>query len=235
MNGDPRKNESHSHLKDQTPMLITFEGIDQSGKSTQAKRLAEHLRKDGPTEKDPLLVREPGGTGLSERVREVLLDRSISLSSMSEMLLFSAARVDLVEKKIKPALEKRRVVICDRFYDSTIAYQGAGREVESYGWVESFQQKVIGGLEPDRTFLLDIPLDVAYERRSEKEDRMESEGAHFQRKVADAYREIASQNERRIRVIDGTKAPDQIQAKIQGEIRRMIISREEGERKRRAT
>jgi len=144
---------------------------------------------------------------------------------MSEMLLFSAARADLVEKQIKPALEKRRVVICDRFYDSTIAYQGAGREVESHGWIESFQKRVTGGLEPDRTFLLDIPLDVAYERRSEKEDRMESEGAHFQWKVADAYRKIASQNEHRIRVIDGTEAPDQIQAKIQGEIRRMIISR----------
>ena len=153
-------------------LLLTFEGIDGSGKSTQARRLAAFLREAG---RDPLLVREPGGTELSERLRAVLLDTRSNMHPMAELLLFSAARTQLVAERIRPALEAGRIVICDRFYDSTTAYQGAGRGVADPAWLQSFHRRVTDGLVPDRTFLVALPPERAQKRREAKEvppDRM---------------------------------------------------------------
>ena len=170
-------------------MFVTFEGIDGSGKTTQVRLLAERLEAGGAR---PLVVREPGGTPLSERVRTLLLDEDLDVTPMAELLLFSAARAQLVEEKIRPVLAEGRPVLCDRFYDSTSAYQGAGRALAekkeeerdsaasekastekasavgaSTGetWLERFHRRVTGGLSPDRTFLLRLAPEAALRRR----------------------------------------------------------------------
>lgn len=193
-------------------MFITFEGIDGSGKSTQAQLLQNHLQQQGHS---VLLVREPGGVPLAERIRDILLSDDAPISPFAELLLFSAARAQLVQEKIKPALDTGKTVICDRFYDSTTAYQGAGRGVADLSWLAEFHLEVTGGLVPDITFLVDVPLDVAKSRRddrTENEDRMEAGGDTFFQKIRDAYLELAAQNPTRFRVLDGTGSPMSIHA-----------------------
>ena len=123
-------------------MIISFEGIDGSGKSTQAKRLLDRL---GASSLDVLYVREPGGTAVSERIRTLLLDPSLVMDPFAEMLLFSAARAQLVREKIRPFHEAGGIVICDRFFDSTVAYQGGGRQVADPDWLGDFQRVVTDG------------------------------------------------------------------------------------------
>src|SRR5439155_10059710 len=136
----------------------TFEGIDGSGKSTQAKLLADHLSEEGI---ETILVREPGGTKLSENIREILLSHNFDhpVSHASELLLFAASRAQLVKEIILPALERNAVVICDRFTDSTIAYQGFGRGLP-LSHIEHVNELASDELEPDLTFLVDVPIDV---------------------------------------------------------------------------
>jgi dTMP kinase len=184
--------------------LITFEGIDGSGKTTQARLLAERLRGNG---RDPVLVREPGGTDVSEKVRSILLDSSVNVEPFAELLLFAAARAQLVAEQIRPALEAGRVVICDRFYDSTTAYQGGGREVAEPEWLEAFHRRVTGGLQPDRTYLVDLDLETARARRGgEADDRMEAADRAFYRRVADTYARLAEAHPDRIRRLDGSRS-----------------------------
>ena len=187
-------------------MFITFEGIDGSGKSTQITLLKERLEKSG---KKVEVFREPGGTMVSERIRELLLDPGVEIDPFAELLLFSAARAQLVASKIRPALKEGHIVICDRFFDSTTAYQGAGRNLGSIDWMMRFHDKVTGGLIPDRTYWLSIPVALGLERRRERsgdnQDRMEKTGEAFFHKVVSAYTELARLYPARFLKLDATQ------------------------------
>lgn len=187
-------------------MFISLEGIDGSGKSTQAKLLAEAL---GP---QTLLIREPGGTEAAERIRELLADPGVELDPFAELLLFSAARADLVSRVIRPALEAGRTVVADRFADSSVAYQGAARGLGT-SHVLSLTDDVIDGLWPDVTVLLRVEPETGLER-ADGEDRFESEGLELQRAVATAYEEIAKIAADRVVVVDGSGTVDEVHARV---------------------
>ncbi len=200
-------------------MLITFEGIDGSGKSTQARLLCGHFERQGYA---PLLVREPGGTALSERVRTLLLDPESHIAPRAELLLFSAARAQLVEEVVRPALDAGRLVLADRFYDSTTAYQGAGRGLASADWLRTFHAFVTGGLVPVRTYLVDVPLDVATARRGGERDRMEGAGAAFFERVRATYLATADAEPGRFVVLDGRKPVEALHAAIVRDVERLL-------------
>jgi dTMP kinase len=185
-------------------LFISLEGVDGSGKSTQARLLAEAL---GP---ETLLIREPGGTDAAERIRELLADPSLELDSFAELLLFSAARADLVARVIRPALEAGKVVVADRFADSSVAYQGGARGLGT-SHVLSLTDTVIDGLWPDLTVLLRIDPEAGL-ARAEGDDRFEAEGIELQRAVAEAYEEIAAVARDRVVVIDADGSVDEIHA-----------------------
>ncbi len=187
-------------------MFVSLEGIDGSGKSTQAQLLAEALGSE------TLLVREPGGTAAAERVRELLADGAIDLDPLAELMLFCAARADLVKQVIRPALEAGRDVVSDRFADSTIAYQGAARGLGAE-LVERFSDAATGGLAPGLTLLIRIDPEVAAER-SQGDDRFEAAGLEFQRQVAAAYDEIAAREPERVVAIDGTGDADEVHGRV---------------------
>ena len=200
-------------------MLLTFEGIDGSGKSTQAQQLWQRLKAQG---EEPLLVREPGGTDLSERVRALLLDRDLHIEPFAELLLFSAARAQLVVERIRPALDRGRTVVCDRFYDSTTAYQGAGRQLEDLAWIQEFNRHVTGGLVPDRTYLIEIDPEAALARRAvRQEDRMEAAGLAFQQRVAAAYSRLAENEPERFVRLAGHAEVETLHAQIWDDLRRL--------------
>ena len=186
-------------------MFITFEGIDGSGKSTQIRSLKERLEEAG---EEVHVYREPGGTGVSERIRTLLLDPLCEIEPFAELLLFSAARAQLVSEKIRPALHRGCIVICDRFYDSTTAYQGAGRRLGEIGWMVDFHARVTGNLVPDRTYYLSIPLAKALKRRQKRdgqsEDRMEKTGTAFFERVVHAYEGLVERHPERFVKLDGT-------------------------------
>ncbi len=180
--------------------LITFEGIDGCGKSTQAHLLYERLRKHG---RECAIYREPGGTPLGENIRKILLNQSEKIDIVAEMLLFSAARAELIGQVIKPLLSKGRVILLDRFIDSTIAYQGYGRGI-NISLIESVNNVVVQGIEPDATFLLDIDPEDSMQRLRRAHDRMEQEGIAFMKKVRTGYLTLAESDSSRFHVLDGT-------------------------------
>lgn len=184
--------------------------------------LEEYL---GATGSDVLLVREPGGPPLSERIRSLLLSPDAEIAPFAELLLFSAARAQLVRETIQPALENGTVVLCDRFYDSTTAYQGAGRGLADPAWLRDFHRLVTDGLDPDRTYLIDLPVACAVKRRSGREegedDRMESGGTEFFERVRAAYLEIATREPERVVVLDGTLPADSLHAMIVSDLRKL--------------
>ena len=188
--------------------LITFEGIDGSGKSTQIGMLENELKKLGVAFKT---FREPGGTDLSEKIRTILLDKeNIELISTAESLLFAAARAQLTTEQIKPAIEKGEFVICDRFTDSTIAYQGYGRGVD-IEQLETINYIATAGLTPDITFILDIsPESAAVRMEVEASDHMEETGVDFFRRIRAGYCQIKDQNMNRYRLIDGEQTPENV-------------------------
>ena len=192
-------------------MFISLEGVDGSGKSTQAQLLAEALGSE------TLLVREPGGTVAAERVRELLADGAIDLDPLAELMLFCAARADLVKRVIRPALEAGREVVSDRFADSTVAYQGAARGL-GVELVERFSDAATEGLAPDLTLLIRIDPDLAAER-SQGNDRFEAAGLDFQRRVAAAYDEIAARDTGRVVSVDGTGSVEEVQLRVLQEVR----------------
>lgn len=208
-------------------VLLTFEGIDGSGKSTQARLLTEYLEGEGY---EPLLVREPGGPDVSERIRSVLLDSSLDIQPITEMLLFSAARAQLVAEHIRPALQEGRIVICDRFYDSTTAYQGHGRGVADPAWLHSFHQRVTNGLVPDRTYLVEVDAETARERRAAGEDdpaddRMEAAGEGFYERVIEGYAELAETHADRFVRLDGHQSIDSVHASIRRDVESLVGGR----------
>ena len=188
--------------------LITFEGIDGSGKSTQIQMLEHEFNKLGVEYKT---FREPGGTELSEKIRKILLDKeNIELISTAESLLFAAARAQLTAEQIKPAIEKGEFVICDRFTDSTIAYQGYGRGLD-IKQLEAINYIATAGLTPDITFILDInPEAAAMRMEAEVSDRMEETGVDFFRRIRGGYRQIKDQNPNRYRLINGEQSPENV-------------------------
>ncbi|WPM32339.1 dTMP kinase [Hydrogenobacter sp. T-2] len=183
-------------------MLITFEGIDGSGKSTQAKRLYEYLKAKGYKVS---LYRDPGSTPLAEKIRELLL--SFEMDPTTELLLFESARSSLVWERIFPDLKEGKIVILDRFIDSTTAYQGYGREI-NLGTVSILNHIAIRGRKPDITFLLNVPLEVALERIEGKKTRFEDKD--YLRKVRDAYILMANQERERIVLLDGNRDVERV-------------------------
>ena len=219
--------------------FITFEGIDFSGKSVQAELLEKSLNAAG---KVVQLFREPGGTAISEKIRDILLDRRWNeMTDIAEMLLYSAARAQLVREKILPALRQGNIVICDRFHDSTTAYQGYGRGID-LGVIEKVHAIATAELVPDITFVLDLSAEVALSRRvpSPQEnqlseiqrsdeggtlkelDRLELQGLEFHRRVRQGYLMLAKQYSQRMYVIDGTQTIETIHQKIWGIISKIL-------------
>jgi dTMP kinase len=192
-----------------TGKLITIEGLDGAGKSTLAASLSVALRARGvPVE----LLREPGGTHLSERVREIVKDPSLQIGARAEALLYAAARAQLVEELLTPLLAGGRWVVLDRFLDSSLAYQGAGRDlgVEAVGTLNAF---ATGGLTPDRTLLLRIAREGALARLRERgtpPDRLEGEGERFFAAASAAYEQLALSEPQRIRAIDAEQPPERV-------------------------
>jgi dTMP kinase len=187
-------------------VFVSLEGVDGSGKSTQAKLLAEAL---GP---ETLLIREPGGTRAAERIRELLADPELEIDPFAELLLFSAARADLVSRVIRPALDDGLVVVADRFADSSIAYQGGARGLGT-SQVLSLTDTVIDGLWPDLTILLRVDPEVGLGRADGK-DRFEAEGVELQRAVAEAYEEIAIIASDRVVAIDAAGDPGEVHQQV---------------------
>jgi dTMP kinase len=193
-------------------MFLTFEGIDYCGKSTQARLLVERLEKNHTVR----LIREPGGTRISERLREILLDkRHLELTEVAELFLFEASRAQLVAEVIRPALERGEFVICDRYFDSTTAYQGFGRgvDIEAIARVNAL---ATGGTEPDLTFVIDIPVEEI-ERRKQSAglvfDRMEISGRQFYDRVRAGYEHLSRTLERMV-LIDGARPVEEIHHEI---------------------
>jgi dTMP kinase len=187
-------------------LFVSLEGIDRSGKTTQARLLADALGAGA------VVVREPGGTPVGERVRELLKDPEVEIAPEAETLLFAAARAELVGRVIRPALERGEVVICDRFLDSSLAYQGAARGL-GLEEVARVNELATGGLVPDLTILLTIDPDRAAARAGEP-DRFEGEGHALQRAVGEGYERIAAAEPGRIVRIDADRPPEQVHADV---------------------
>ncbi len=197
-------------------LFVTLEGIDRSGKSTQAAMLLEALGDAA------IGVREPGGTAAGERVRELLKDPDVTLSAEAEALLFAAARAELVSEVIRPALSDGLVVVSDRYLDSSLAYQGAARGlgVQEVQRVNAFATRE---LQPHLTLLLELDLAAAAARGTE-DDRFEREGAELQRSVAGAYVELAAADPDRWRRIDAGRDPDAVHADVLAAVQRALSS-----------
>jgi dTMP kinase len=191
-------------------LFVTFEGIDRSGKTTQARLLCSALGDEA------LGVREPGGTPAGERVRDLLKDAAVPLGPEAEALLFAAARAEIVERVIRPALCEGRVVVSDRFLDSSLAYQGGARGL-GVEEVERINRFATGGLVPDLTFLLDIDLAAAAARTGES-DRFEDEGSVLQEAVMAAYEALVAADPGRWRRIDAQRSPEEIHAEVLAEV-----------------
>lgn len=188
-------------------VLITFEGIDGSGKSTQAKLAFAYLRKH--TKRPVVLLREPGSTAVSEAIRAILLKKSNRISDLTELLLYEAARAQLVSEEIDPLLAKGTIVLCDRFFDSSTAYQGYGRGLNRK-LVQALNIAATSGLVPALTLVYDIPLATAVKRRSINTDRLESEKLSFHRRVRAGFLKIAKQEPKRVKVIDTSKSSEEV-------------------------
>jgi dTMP kinase len=203
----------------QMGLFITFEGIDGSGKSTQARHLIKYLEDQGIS---VLALREPGGTAIGESIRQILLAKSNSAMSMeTELLLFAAARAQLVRQVIIPALADGQWVVCDRFYDSTTAYQGYGRGLD-LDMIRSLNQIATGGCRPDRTFLFDISVEAAVGRlsgRTGKADRLDGEDRDFMERTRQGYLALAAAEPARFVLINADTGEAVLQQQIQSEIK----------------
>lgn len=202
-------------------MFITFEGLDFCGKSTQVQLLEKYLIDKGSKVK---IIREPGGTPISEKIRDILLDKKNSeMSIETELILFSASRSQLVNQIILPALKENYYVISDRFHDSSIAYQAFGRKI-NLGFVEELQQFVIGKAVPDLTFFLDISIDEVIKRKSKVKqfelDRIELSKTDFYKRVRNGYLYLA-EKEKRFRMINGELPIEQIHKIIIDEVKKL--------------
>ncbi len=195
--------------------FISFEGPDGAGKSTQIEYLKEYLDERGL---ESVITREPGGTQISEKIRDMLLDKeNADMTARTEALLYSASRAQLVEKVIQPAIDSGKIVVCDRYFDSSIAYQGFGRGLGPK--IAEINKFAVNELEPDLTFLLMIdPEDVKDRLDQENLDRLESEDLEFKRKVLEGFESVAEEYRFRVRVIDATLPREEIRDRIIKEV-----------------
>ncbi len=203
-------------------IFITFEGIDGSGKDTQAKLLAKYFKNK---EYSVIRTREPGGTSIGEKIRKILLSPKISrVDQRAEVLLFAASRAQIVSNIIKPALEKGKIVISNRYVDSSYAYQGIARKM-GLDWVIEINKWATQGLLPDITFFLDIPEELGLKRVDKSRnirDKIEKDGEIFQKKVREGYYKLAKLFPERYRVIDANRNEDLIQKDIRKEVDKFI-------------
>jgi len=194
-------------------MFVTFEGIDGSGKTTQAALLADELRAGGM---DVVETREPGGTPLGEAIRDLVLHGG-HVTPWAEAALYTASRAQHVEEIVRPALERGTVVVCDRYLDSSVAYQGAGRGLGVDAVLE-LNLTAVRGLLPDRTVLVDLDPLLAFERLGTTRDRIERDGIELQARAAAAYHELARRYAERYVVVDGSLAPAEIAMRVRAAI-----------------
>lgn len=209
-------------------MFITLEGIEGSGKTTQLASIAGFLENSGYA---CMMTREPGGTEIGRKIRRILLDRDhCMLNGMAELLLYTADRVQHVSEKIRPALDGGKVVLCDRFYDSTIAYQGAARGIDPET-IRALNRLVLKDISPDITFLLDLPPEVGLLRAWEEinagardmaQSRFERENLLFHQKVRAAYLALAEAEPRRFRVIDADAPADDVRKSLITHLKRFL-------------
>lgn len=191
-------------------LFITFEGIDGCGKTTQIELLKESLEKKGYT---VLLTREPGAKGLGEKLREILLNYDGEVSSNCESFLFLADRAQHIDTIIKPAIDKGVIVLCDRHTDSTVAYQGYGRQLD-LEQIYQLNKIATNGIIPDITFILDIDIDTSLQRIGKGRDRMENSGREFFERVRKGYIEISEKEPQRVKLLQGNSPIKDIQNKI---------------------
>ncbi|MXV75020.1 dTMP kinase [Candidatus Poribacteria bacterium] len=201
----------------QRGIFITFEGVEGAGKTTQVQRLATAL---GP---DVVVTREPGGTPVSERIRDVFLT-SDRITTMTELLLIAAARAQHVDERIRPALASNQIVICDRFIDATVAYQGyrGGIDLEI---IHQLNHVATGGLIPDITFMLDLSPEIGLQRQQQDEtyrDRLDKEPLEFHRRVREGYLATAKSEPHRVKLIDATQSPDAVHSQILTEYQKFL-------------
>lgn len=195
--------------------FITFEGPDGAGKSTQIEYLKEYFEKRGF---ETLFTREPGGTRLSEEIRDMLLNKeNTDMTARAEALLYAASRAQLVETVIQPAIDEGKIVVCDRYIDSSIAYQGFGRDLGPK--VAEINKFGVNSLEPDLTFLMMIDPETVKSRLDQENlDRLESEDLEFKKKVLEGFVSVSEEYRFRVRTIDATKSKEEIREEIQKEI-----------------
>ena len=198
--------------------LIAFEGVEGSGKSTQLELLRRALEGRGV---QVVVTREPGGTRAGERVRALLLDPGVELHPRAEALLFAAARAELVEEVIRPALERGAVVLCDRYLDSSLAYQGGARGL-GLGPVEEVNRFATGGLLPHLVVLLDLDPAAGLARRGRDRDRIEAQDLGFHRRVREAFRDLAAADPGRFAVVDAAAPVPEVAARVQAAVRDLL-------------
>jgi dTMP kinase len=198
-------------------MFVSFEGVDWSGKSTQAELLADWLRGQGRT---VVTTREPGGTPLAEGVRQLVLHGS-DMAPWAEASLYAAARADNAARVIRPALDRGDDVVCDRYLDSSVAYQGIGRGLGA-GAVRDLSLLVTERLLPDRTFLVLLDADEAFARAGDHHDRIEREGVEFMRRVDGAYRTLAAAEPERVVAVDGSRPAEEIAEEVRERVRPLL-------------
>lgn len=200
-------------------LLITFEGPEGSGKTTLIKAIAERLASRGG---DPLVIREPGGTAIGERIRNILLDTaSEGMCAETELLLMVASRAQLVQEKIAPALEAGIIILCDRFADASVAYQGFGRGLGEKQ-VQDLNRLALGGIEPDLTFLCLLPPAEGQKRLNrETTDRLDRETTEFHQRVYEGYQSMAVSGEMRFKVLDAAASPDEVFAEALVHLKRL--------------
>jgi dTMP kinase len=204
-------------------MLITFEGIEGCGKSTQVDLLFEYLAKK---RYNVIKTREPGGTAFGEALREVALKKNMEVFPLSELLTIMAIRAQHVEELIMPALQDRRIILCDRFVDATYAYQGYGRGID-LGIIETLNRLVTKGIRPNLTVLIDCAAGLGLKRKTKNDrslDRFEKENLVFHRKIRGAYLKLAEDDQKRFFVVDGKAKVEEVHRIIRGKVESLLAS-----------
>lgn len=202
----------------QKGLFITFEGADGCGKTTQLNLLKDYLTKK---KYDVILTREPGGKGLGEKIREILLNYDGEVSNRCESFLFLADRAQNVDVIVNPAIKQGKIVLCDRHTDSSVAYQGYGRGLD-IEQIKALNNLATGGKQPDLTLVFDVDIETSMKRVGNQKDRMESSGIEFFNRVRNGYLELAKQEPDRIKVIDSTKSIEDVHKQVLDVINKYI-------------
>lgn len=191
-------------------LFITFEGADGCGKTTQLNLLKEYLEKNGH---EVVYTREPGGKGLGEKIREILLNYDGEVSNRCESFLFLADRAQNIDIIVKPAMESGKIVLCDRHTDSTVAYQGYGRGLDLKE-IHELNSLATNNIKPDLTLVFDVDIETSMKRVGSEKDRMENAGMEFFNRVRNGYLEIAKQEPQRIKIVDSTKSIEEVHKNV---------------------